>query len=176
MKKLTVLAILCVLVTGFAAAGGIEFHLGAGYHSSYIGKLPSDAPSGLKTLKYMPLGVGGYAGLGYGFIGNNFLSLGLEFAPSWDLALNPLGTSNLNYQGRGFVKLKPAGILTATAFAGYAGNFIKARNVKAFNKFNPVVGVRVTALMLYAEYAAVLHTNWSGIYKNEVGFGFAIMK
>ena len=124
----------------------------------------------------MPLGVGGYAGLGYGFGGNNFLSLGLEFAPSWDLALDPLGVSNFNYQGRGFVKLKPANILTATAFVGYAGNLIAAQDIEAFNNFNPVLGARVTALMLYAEYAAILQTDWSGIYKHEIGFGFAIIK
>ncbi len=31
-----ILVILAAVITGFAAAGGLVFHRGAGYHSSYV--------------------------------------------------------------------------------------------------------------------------------------------
>ncbi|RKX83516.1 MAG: hypothetical protein DRP70_14700, partial [Spirochaetes bacterium] len=89
MKKLIILTVLVAAVTGFAAAGGLVFQLGAGYHSSYIGELPSDIDAEIADLKSLPLGVGGYVGLGYGFGEKKMLSLGAEFAPSWDFSLNP---------------------------------------------------------------------------------------
>ncbi len=175
MKKLIILTVLVAAVTGFAAAGGLVFQLGAGYHSSYIGDIPTQG-NVVDDVKSMPLGVGGYAGLGYGFGEKKMLSLGAEFAPSWDFSLNPMGVSNFSYQGRGFLKFKPAGMLTATGFFGYGGNLINATSIDSFNSFNPVFGGRITLLFLYAEYAAVLSSDWGGIAKHEIGLGFAFFK
>ncbi|MCD6343578.1 MAG: hypothetical protein J7L76_07320 [Spirochaetaceae bacterium] len=176
MKKLIILTVLVAAVTGFAAAGGLVFQLGAGYHSSYIGELPSDIDAEIADLKSLPLGVGGYVGLGYGFGEKKMLSLGAEFAPSWDFSLNPTGVSNFSYQGRGFLKFKPAGMLTATGFFGYGGNLINASSIDSFNSFNPVFGGRITLLFLYAEYAAVLSSDWNDVAKHEIGLGFAFFK
>ncbi len=175
MKKLIVLAVLAAAVTGFAAAGGLVFQLGAGYHSSYIGDIPTQGTI-VDDVKSMPLGIGGYVGLGYGFGEKKRLSLGAEFAPSWDFSLSPTGVSNFSYQGRGFLKFKPAGMFTATGFFGYGGNLISATSIDSFNSFNPVFGGRITLLFLYAEYAAVMNSDWGGIAKHEVGLGFAFFK
>jgi len=174
MKKLIVLAVLGVIVTGFAAAGGLVFHAGAGYHSSYIGELPDDVASEVKAL---PLGVGGYAGLGYGFGANKKLSLGAEFAPSWDLALKPIGVSNFNYQVRGFAKFKPLDMLTLTGFGGYAGDILSGGDIDSLkSNGNAVVGARLTVLFLYAEYGMVVPWDFSDVYKHEIGLGFAFFK
>ncbi len=176
MKKMIVLAVLVVAVTGFAAAGGLVFHLGAGYHSSYIGDLPSNANATMETAKNMPLGIGGYVGLGYGFGENKKISIGGEFAPSWDFSLNPVGVSNFAYQGRAFLKFKPVSLLTLTGFGGFSGDIIAAAGEKTIHDLNPVIGGRVTVLFLYAEYDAVLNTDTSGILKHEVGLGFVFSK
>ena len=175
MKKLIILTVLVAAITGFAAAGGLVFQLGAGYHSSYIGDIPTQG-NVIDDVKSMPLGVGGYAGLGYGFGEKKMFSLGAEFAPSWDFSLNPIGVSSFGYQGRGFLKLKPAEIITATGFFGYGGNLINASSIDSFNSFNPVFGGRITVLFLYAEYAAVLSSDWGGIASNEIGLGFVFFK
>ena len=175
MKKLIILVVLCAVVTGFAAAGGLVFQLGAGYHSSYVGDIPEQGNI-IDEVKAMPLGVGGYAGLGYGFGDKKMLSIGAEFAPSWDFSLSPMGVSNFTYQGRGFVKFKPAGMLTATGFFGYAGYLINAKDLDSFTSFNPVFGARITVLFLYAEYAAVLTSDWDNLAKHEIGLGFAFFK
>lgn len=175
MKKMIILAVLCAAVTGFAAAGGLVFQLGAGYHSSYIGDIPTQG-NVIDTVTSMPLGIGGYVGLGYGFGESKLLSIGAEFAPSWDFSLDPAGVSNFNYQGRAFLKIKPAGMFTATGFFGYGGNLISATDLNSFNSFNPVIGGRITLLFLYAEYAAVLRSDWSGLAKHEIGLGFAFFK
>ena len=176
MRKLIILAVLIAAVTGFAAAGGLVFQLGAGYHSAYVGELPSDIDAGLADLKSMPLGVGGYVGVGYGFGDKKTFSLGAEFAPSWDFSLNPMGVSNFGYQGRAFVKFKPAKLFTATGFFGYGGNLISSTSFDSLNTFNPVIGGRITVLFLYAEYAAVMSEDWSRLAKHEIGLGFAFFK
>jgi len=177
MKKLIILAVLAASITGFAAAGGLVFQLGAGYHSSYIGELPSDIDSGMAELKSMPLGVGGYVGLGYGFGEKKTFSLGAEFAPSWDMSFDPLGMSGFGYQARGFVKFKPAKIFTLTGFGGYAGNSFAGGDLDSMiSDGNPVFGARLTVLFMYAEYAAVMSSDMSSIFKNDIGIGFAFFK
>lgn len=175
MKKLIILAVLIAAVTGLASAGGLAFQLGAGYHSSYIGELPTQN-NVVDSVTSMPLGIGGYVGLGWGFGEKKLLSVGAEFAPSWDFSLNPTGVSNFGYQGRAFVKFKPAGMFTATGFFGYGGNLIAVKDLDNLNSANPVFGGRITLLFLYAEYAAVLQSDWSNIAKHEVGIGFAFFK
>ena len=175
MKKLIVLSILSVIVTGFAAAGGLVFQLGAGYHSSF-GDF-SDAPASAGDVKAMPLGVGGYAGLGYGFGDRKKVSLGAEFAPSWDLSLKPAGVSNFNYQVRGFVKAKPTDMFTLTGYAGYAGDILSGDGIDGLqSNGNAVLGARLTVLFLYAEYDVVVPWDFGGINKHEVGVGFAFFK
>ena len=173
MKKLIVLTVLALAVTGFAAAGGLVFQLGAGYHSSYYSQdlaIPSTDPTAY------PLGIGGYAGVGYGFGEKKMLSVGGEFAPSWDLSISPEVTvDNFAYQARGFVKFKPAGLLTVTGFGGYAGNAMP--DSLNFDANNWAFGARVTVLFLYAEYSAIVANDFSGgIARNEIGLGFAIFK
>ena len=173
MKKLIVLAVLVVAVTGFAAAGGLVFQLGAGYHSSYVSADLLAVPD----IEHMPLGVGGYAGLGYGFGEKKKISIGAEFAPSWDFALQDPYVSNFNYQARGFLKFKPLDILTVTGFGGYAGSSWLGTDIDVWqDNASWAVGARVTVLFLYAEYAAVLNSNYDGVAKNEIGLGFAIFK
>lgn len=175
MKKLIILAVLIAAVTGLASAGGLAFQLGAGYHSSYIGELPNQGNI-VDSVTSMPLGIGGYVGLGWGFGENKVLSVGAEFAPSWDFSLNPTGVSNFGYQGRAFLKLKPANMFTFTGFFGYGGQLIAIKNMEDLNSANPVFGGRITLLFIYAEYAAVLQSNWSTIAKHEIGIGFAFFK
>jgi len=177
MKKLLILAVLTAAVTGFAAAGGLVFQLGAGYHSSYVGELPSDVDAGLAELKNMPLGVGGYAGLGWGFGEKKMFSLGAEFAPSWTMSFDPMGLSNFGYQVRGFLKFKPAKMLTLTGFGGYAGNSFAGGSLdEMINAGNAVFGARLTVLFLYAEYAAEMPWDMSSVYKHDIGIGFAFFK
>jgi len=177
LKKLIILAVLTAAVTSFATAGGLVFQLGAGYHSSYVGELPSDIDAGLADLKSMPLGVGAYAGLGYGFGEKKMFSLGAEFAPSWDMAFDPLGLSSFGYQARGFLKFKPAGIFTITGFGGYAGTSFVGGSLDSMKSAgNAVLGARVTVLFMYAEYAAVMPWDMSSVYKHDIGIGFAFFK
>lgn len=173
MKKFIVLAVLALTVTGFAAAGGLVFQLGAGYHSSYYNSdLPWDVPAG--DITNMPLGVGGYAGVGYGFGEKKAFSVGAEFAPSWDFSISPFGVSNFAYQIRGFVKWKPMGMLTLTGFGGYCGNAFPSDWSVSNNDW--AFGGRMTILFLYAEYAAVMSNDLSGVGKHEIGVGFAFFK
>jgi len=176
MKKLILLGIIGILVTGIAAAGGLTFQLGAGYHSSYVGEVPSDGEDIVKELKNMPLGIGGYVGLGWGFGEKKALGLGLEFAPSWDFMLQDPYISNFAYQGRLFLKWKPMKIFTLTGFFGYGGNTLNAKDFENVNNFNPLFGGRVTVLFLYAEYAAVFRPDWSQLAKHEIGIGFAFFR
>lgn len=171
MKKLVVLAVLLAAVAGFAAAGGLDFHLGAGYHSSYFSDsvtVPSGNPSSY------PLGVGAYGGIGYGFGERKMLNLGVEFAPYWDLGLTPVAVSNFAYQARAYLKLKPAGMLTVTGFGGYVGNAFPSD--WGFDTNEWAFGARVTILFLYAEYAAVFTNDLDGIVQNQIGIGFALFK
>ena len=175
MKKILILALLCAAVTGFAAAGGLVFHAGAGYHSSFVGEVPDDLDTGSSQLKTMPLGVGGYAGLGYGF-GKKRLSIGGEFAPSWDLSFDP-SVSNFGYQIRGFAKFKPLDMFTATGFVGWSGNQFLGADLNDWkDNGSAVIGGRITVLFLYAEYDVVMPWDFSEVMKHEVGLGFAIFK
>ncbi len=173
MKKFIALAILCAVVTGFAAAGGLTFHGGAGYHSSYF----SSKIAVPKDIKALPLGVGVYAGLGYAFGDDEKFSLGGEFAPNWDFSVDPFGLSNFCYQARVFAKLKFMDDLTIAAFGGYAGNQFFGANWQAWqDNASWAVGARLTAFFIYAEYAAILNDQVNGITKNEIGLGVAIFK
>jgi len=177
MKKLILIAVLTAAITGFAAAGGLVFQLGAGYHSSYIGELPSDVDAGIAELKSMPLGIGAYAGLGFGFGEKKVFSVGAEFAPSWTMSFSPLGLSSFGYQARGFVKFKPADLFTITGFGGYAGNSFSGGSLESFKSSgNAVFGVRATLFFIYAEYAAIMPWDMSAVYKNDLGIGFVFFK
>lgn len=168
--------ILCAVVTGFATAGGLVFQLGAGYHSTYIGDIPSSGDVALEELKSMPLGLGAYIGLGYGFGEKKLFSLGLEFAPSWDVSFSPLGVNNFSYAGRLFLKMKPADMFTLTGFFGYGGNLISAIDTGSLNNANPQFGGRLTLFFIYIDYAAVLSSDWSTLAANQIGIGFAFFK
>ncbi len=173
MKKLVLVLVLCVVAAGISMAGGLDFHLGAGYHSSYF-SAKVEAPEDIKAL---PIGVGGYAGIGFGLGQSGLLNLGVEFAPSWDLAVPSFKTSNFSYQARAYVKVKPMDILTVTGFGGYSGNQYFGADWNAWEKSASwAVGARVTALFLYAEYAAILNSSYDGITKSEIGVGFAFFK
>ncbi len=171
MKKFILVLILSLAVVGFSMAGELDFQLGAGYHSSYY-STEIGAPNDITAL---PLGVGGYVGVGYGFGDSQFLNLGVEFAPSWDLSIKDFEVSNFNYQARGYLKLKPLDMLTVTGFGGYAGNAFLGYDWKKYEEnASWVVGARLTFLFLYAEYAAILNSSYNGITKSEIGIGFKI--
>ncbi len=171
MKKIILVLILSLVAVGFSMAGGLDFQLGAGYHSSYY-STEIGAPDDITAL---PLGVGGYVGVGYGFGDSQFLNLGIEFAPSWDLSISPWGVSNFNYQARGYVKVKPLEMLTVTGFGGYAGNAFLGYDWKEYQEnASWSVGARLTFLFLYAEYSAILNSSYDGITKSEIGVGVKI--
>ena len=180
MRRAALLIVLSVVAAGFTAAAGLDFHLGAGYHSSYIGDSPpANFKAGTETVKAMPLGIGGYVGIGYGFGAGGLISIGAEFAPSWDFSFDPLGPTNFGFQGRAYAKLKPLKLLSAAVFGGFAGNLTGSVEEPASFVGSPVLGVRVTLLFIYAEYAAVLpnlKSGNTGIAEHEIGVGFAILK
>ena len=174
------MVVLSTAAAGLAVAGGLDFHLGAGYHSSYVGNTPpSNFSSGVDTLKAMPLGVGGYAGVGYGFGDMKRFNIGVELAPSWSFSLNPLGASDLAFQSRTYLKFKPIKALTITAFGGFSGNIAGTPDDPASFVGSPVLGGRVTVLFLYADYAAVLPkflSGATGIAVHKIGLGFVFFK
>lgn len=181
MRRAALLIVLSVVAAGFTAAAGLDFHLGAGYHSSYIGNSPpANFKAGTETVKAMPLGIGGYVGIGYGFGAGKLISIGAEFAPSWDFSFDPLGPTNFGFQGRAYAKLKPLKLLSAAVFGGFAGNLTgSGPEDPASFVGSPVLGVRVTVFFIYAEYAAVLpnlKSGDTGVAEHEIGVGFAILK
>ena len=180
VRRIALLIVLSVSAAGFAAAAGLDLHLGAGYHSSYVGTAPpANFKAGTEALKAMPLGIGGYVGLGYGFGPGNLLNIGAEFAPSWDFSINPLGPSNFGFQARAYAKLKPLKLLTVAVFGGFSGNLTGSTENPATFVGSPVLGVRATVLFIYAEYAAVLpalNLDVTGIAEHEIGIGFALFK
>ena len=181
VRRIVLLIVLGVSAAGFAAASGLDFHLGAGYHSSYVGTAPpANFESGIDTLKAMPLGIGGYVGLGYGFGPEKRISIGVEFAPSWDFSIDPPGATNFGFQGRAYAKLKPLKLFSVAVFGGFAGNLLtgSAEN-PATLVGSPILGIRATVFFVYAEYAAVLpelNLSVNGIAEHEIGIGFAIFK
>jgi hypothetical protein len=174
MKKMIVLVVLCAAVTGFAVAGGLDFHLGAGYHSSYIGSLDTDDLT-LQTLESMPLGIGGYVGLGWGFGEKKRFAAGAEFAPSWDFSFNPMGISNFAYEARAYAKFEPGRFFTLAGFGGYSGNLVTGLD-EIISSPNVVFGARMTLTFLYVEYSAVMRQDWAGIARHGIGAGFAFFK
>ncbi len=174
MKKIVTAALLCIAVSGTGFASGLDFHIGAGWHSSFFGdvdEVPGFGPA-VARAKVMPLGIGGYAGIGFGGLFN----LGLEIAPSWVFNLAGYKMSNFALQSRIYFKFKIIELVTATAFAGYTLNFAGSPEDPASLVGTPVVGARVTVFIFYAEYALNLTPNFDGIAKNEVGVGVAFFR
>ncbi len=173
MKKFMALVILCAAVTGFAAAGDLVFHGGAGYHSSYF----SSKLAVPKNIRSLPLGIGAYIGVGYAFGEKEKFAMGAEFSPSWDLAVKPFALSNFCYQARAFAQLKASEDVTITAFGGYAGNQFFGANWPAWrDSASWAAGARVRAFFIYAEYVAIFNNQVTGITKNEVALGVSVFK
>ncbi len=164
-------------MTGLAAAGGLDFHLGAGYHSSYFGEVNDvenlEAIASKATA--MPLGIGGYAGIGVGIIGK-ILNLGIEASPSWDFNLGGYQISNFALQGRVYVKVKMPVLFSAAVFGGYSINMAGSASDPGSLLGAPVFGARLTVFFIYAEYALTPKPDFSGIMKHEIGLGFAFFK
>ncbi len=177
MKRITVSVLLCLIMTGLVAGGGLDFHLGAGYHSSYFGEV--DDVGSLETIAgkatAMPLGIGGYAGIGFGLIGKT-LNLGIEVAPSWDFNLSGYKISNFALQGRAYLKVKLPLPFSVAVFGGYAINMAGSTSDPGSLLGAPVFGARLTVFFIYAEYALTPKPDFSGIMKHEIGLGFAFFK
>ena len=179
MKKHILTFLFMLIAAGFSFGGGLDIHLGAGYHSAYAGTVPMAFGPAASEVSSMPLGIGAYIGLGYGFGNGKRVNMGVEFAPSWDFALSPPGVSNFAFQGRFYFKLKPIALLTLTVFGGFQGNLAGDFSNPASFTGNPLLGARITLFFLYAEYAAVLPRLSSGdigIAKHEIGIGVALLR
>lgn len=179
MKKFITLIALLMIAATMSFAGGFDLHLGFGYHSSYVGSIPGSFGDGAEEVKAMPLGIGGYLGLGYGFGDKKIVNIGVELAPSWDFALLPPGVSNFAFQGRTYLKIKPIELLTLTAFGGFQGNLSGNFEDPASFTGYPVLGARISVFFIYAEYTAVLPglvSGDTGIAKHEIGVGLALLR
>jgi len=186
VRKAIVFAVLSVLVVGPAVAGELTFHVGVGYHMSFYDSPPdfqlsegSNPKETAELLQVLPLGVGAYAGLGYGFGFKALLSLGLELAPSWSFSVFPAFVSNLGYQARVFLKVKPIDAITATVFTGWAGDQFSGGDIEGWQDTdigNGAIGARLTIFPVYIEYAAIVPWDFSTLMKNEVGIGFALYR
>lgn len=164
------LAVIAMAVTGFAAAGGFDWHLGAGYQTTFVD--PSALEPTLDQLTALPIGIGAYIGLGYGFGEKKALNLGAEGKFAWSTSTS-FTVNNISGQLRGYLKWRPAKIFTLAGYGGVAYESIT--DVNAANTFsNPaaVAGGRVTFLFLYAEYGVV----FLDTLKHELGLGIAIKK
>ena len=162
MRKTILLIIGLCLCAGLAMAEGIEFQAGAGYHAGIWG-LPMS-----KDLENMPLGLGAYAGIGYGFGNSQAFSLGFEAAASWGLpvSMKLYERSNRSLQGRIFAKYNNSEIFSITGFGGFNGGSLI---------ITPVFGARITVLSFYFEYAPVIARDFSSVYLHSFGLGFSFV-
>ncbi|OQX28838.1 MAG: hypothetical protein B0D92_06835 [Spirochaeta sp. LUC14_002_19_P3] len=177
MKKLFIAVLFGLLVCGIAAAGDLDFHVGAGYHSSYFGNIDGipNYPDTLASAKAMPLGISAYAGIGFGMF-SKLLNIGIEFSPSWDFNLDGYKMSNFALQGRAYVKLKFIDLITAAVIGGYSINLAGSPDDPGSFAGNPLVGVRVSVAIVYAEYIMNLRSAPFDVAKHEIGVGFAIFR
>lgn len=158
MRKLILIVMIAGLAAGLAGAGGLDTQFGLGYNAQYFGDLADATSDILGDAAWMPYGIGGYAGFGYGFGDRKIFSLGGELALNMGVQFNSAAgfyIGNIAVQGRGYAKIKPGRLLSITGFGGgvydiYGG----AENDVDFSlrEFSWVAGARVTLWFLYASW------------------------
>ena len=156
MKKVIVIAVLFLIVTAFATAGGFDWHIGLGYSASYVGDLDSINTS-FNDENWFPFGIGTYVGAGYGFGYNKAIAIGVEYSFTWSFQSTFI-MSVMSNQFRGYLKWKPGGggIFSLALLGGGASDRVTYAGIGiSDNLWSGMVGARVTVLFLYGEYAMV---------------------
>ena len=178
MKKIIFIALIAVVLTGVAGAGGLDLHFGLGYNAQYFGDY-----SGLSTdfggAGWMPYGIGAYAGVGYGFGAKKVFNIGFEPAVSMGVNFSDsMAIANIVMQGRAYLKIRPANAFTVAAYGGFSYDIYGGTVNDAplsMSQFAPVVGGRVTLLFLYAQYDVTFYNDPYPM-RHSFGLGFAFKK
>jgi len=168
MKKRILLIVgLCLCAASFATAEGLEAQFGIGYYTELL------EPSRTITA---PIGMSAYFGLGYGFGDSQAFSLGFEIAPTASMiTVSPPIAANLGLQGRIFYKYGYSKLFSITGFGGYRGSTPVGDEVDFSLSGNPVMGARITVLIIYLEYTAVMSKDISSIHSHDIGLGISII-
>ena len=177
--------LLIIVFTGVAYAGGIDFHMGLGFHTALSVDVAQniDEQTGeinKVTSASTEYGMGGYIGLGFGIGIRKVLNFGMESAPTLELLYPPLRTGQFAFQWRIYTKLRPVKGFTLTLFGGFKGDpsgnlFSSVASVVS----HPVLGVRLSSLIFYAEYSSIwqrLDTGTSGVTRHELGAGITFVR
>ncbi len=179
MKKIILMVLVTVAVTGFAAAGGLDMHFGMGYQAQYFGDYSDMNTSFTEDTSWMPYGIGAYAGVGYGFGAKQVVSVGFEPAIAMGINFsNDIALANMVIQGRGYLKFKPAKAFTVTGFGGVSYDMYGVlAGDQTFSKeiLAPMAGARITLLFLYAQYDVTFYEAPLPM-RHGFGVGFAFKK
>ena len=156
MKRIILIVLVAVALTGIAGAGGLDMHFGLGYQAQFFGDYSEMNTEFTADTGWMPYGIGAYGGIGYGFGARQVVSIGVEPAIAMGVNFtNNIALANIIVQGRGYLKFKPANAITLTGFGGVSYDTYGAlsggqKYTKAF--LAPMAGARFTLLFLYAQY------------------------
>ncbi len=155
MKRIIFIALITVVLTGVAGAGGLDLHFGLGYNAQYFGDYSSLNTAFEGDAAWMPYGIGAYAGVGYGFGAKKVFNIGFEPAISMGVNFrNDLAIANIVLQGRAYVKIKPSNAFTIAGYGGFSydvyGGTVGGQDF-SLTELAPVVGGRITLLFLYAQ-------------------------
>ena len=179
MKKIILIALVAVALTGVAGAGGLDLHFGLGYNAQYFGDYSDLNTDFAGDAAWMPYGIGAYAGVGYGFGAKKVFNIGFEPAIAMGVNFqNELAIANMVIQGRAYMKLRPANAFTIAAYGGFSYDIYGGTaNGESFNltEFAPVVGGRITLLFLYAQYDVTFYNDPYPL-RHSFGVGFAFKK
>ncbi len=180
MKKSILTILILALAVGFAGAGGLDTHFGLGYNAQFFGDYADLDASFSTNVGWMPYGIGGYAGVGYGFGARQLINLGVESGVNMGVNFkNDVSIADIVIQGRAYLKFKFAKQFTLAAYGGYAFNMFAGSSNGAsfsFNEGAPVVGGRLTLLFLYAQYDVTLYKNPLYPLHHNFGVGFAFKR
>lgn len=174
VKKAIIIAVLVLVVTAFASAGGFDWHFGLGYSATYIGDIGS-INTDFTANNWGPFGVGAYVGGGYGFGYSKAIAVGGEFAFTWNTQ-STFVTSVISTQIRGYLKWRPGngGIFTLAGFGGAAfDQYATAGTGFGVSGWSGLVGGRVTILFLFGEYSMIFYDSTQ---RSTFTFGVAFKK
>jgi hypothetical protein len=179
MKRIIFIALIAVVLTGVAGAGGLDMHFGLGYNAQYFGDYSSLNTDFAGDAAWMPYGIGAYAGVGYGFGAKKVFNIGFE--PAISMGVNfqsDLAIANIVLQGRAYMKLRPANAFTIAAYGGFSydvyGGTVGGQDF-SLTELAPVVGGRITLLFLYAQYDVTFYEDPYPM-RHSFGVGFAFKK
>lgn len=150
MKKAALLLIvLMILPLSALISGDIDFQFGGGYNGYFTGSSSND-PN-------FPAGFSLFGGAGYKILPTLSGGVEYEFAKSWsnDDDLNGLSVSLNEHVPKLYVKMNALNLLTVTALGGMDFQKLLIDNSGEDNRYNPTIGLRVSALYAYAQYMMV---------------------